>query len=409
MARNVIPLAPAGARDDDERKRQLFAWADGVLRDLGLVDRIARANDLNDLRKIVFKADDAVLAIREALHPTNGRKAGCFEGLREKGLKLVLKNRFDEMKKDRAEQLPHGGGESAGIDWTDELILDKDGGVRPLLANLILFLRHHQDWAGVLGFDEFAARVVVRQRPPWGEEWPDEPWTDHHESETRIWFQREGISATLGDVGRAVQNAARYKSFHPVRDYLDSLVWDGEHRIDTWLITYFHADDTPYVRTIGPRYLISAVARVRKPGCKVDHSPVFEGPQGKQKSEALRALAVRSNWFADRLSNVGTKDALIETAGVWFIELSEMTAVLNASAGAKKSYLTQRDDRYRPPHGKHPIRRPCRILQSARRRSLSDGRHWRAPALADRLSWPDRSCRNRARPRSIVGRGRRSL
>jgi hypothetical protein len=84
MARNVIPLPTTGARDDDERKRQLFNWADGVLRDLGLVDRIARANDLNDLRKIVFNPDAAVLQIREALHPANGKKADCLKASAKK-------------------------------------------------------------------------------------------------------------------------------------------------------------------------------------------------------------------------------------------------------------------------------------------------------------------------------------
>ena len=58
-------------------------------------------------------------------------------------------------------------------------------------------------------------------------------------------------------------------------------------------IVYFHAEDSPYIRAIGPRYLISAVARIYRPGCKVDHMLVLEGPQGKQKSEALRTLAVK--------------------------------------------------------------------------------------------------------------------
>ena len=77
--------------------------------------------------------------------------------------------------------------------------------------------------------------------------------------------------------------------------------------------TYFHAEDSPYIRAIGPRYLISAVARIYRPGCKVDHMLVLEGPQGKQKSEALRTLAVNDAWFTDRLSHVASKDAAQET------------------------------------------------------------------------------------------------
>ena len=70
------------------------------------------------------------------------------------------------------------------------------------------------------------------------------------------------ISPSAGDVGRAVQAAARHNPFHPVRDYFDSLVWDGVPRLDAWLVTYFHAEDSEYIRAIGPRYLISSVARI---------------------------------------------------------------------------------------------------------------------------------------------------
>ena len=193
------------------------------------------------------------------------------------------------------------------------------------------------------------------KRPPWGDEPPDSPWTDHHESLRRVWFQSEGINPAAGDVGRAVQAAARHNSFHPVRDYFDALVWDGVPRLDTWLIDYFHAEDSPYIRAIGPRYLISSVARIYQPGCKVDHMLVLEGPQGKQKSEALRTLAVNDAWFTDRLSHVASKDAAQETAGVLIIEIAEMDALTRATPSAMKSFMTRRSDRFRPPYGKHPI------------------------------------------------------
>ena len=110
------------------------------------------------------------------------------------------------------------------------------------------------------------------------------------------------------------------------------------------------------MRAIGPRYLISAVARIYKPGCQVDHMLVLEGPQGKQKSTALRTLAVRDAWFTDRLSHVASKDAVLEMAGVIIVETAEMDTLFRASSSATKSFLTRRDDRFRPPYGKHPIR-----------------------------------------------------
>ena len=171
---------------------------------------------LDDLRRITFDDADASeidLAIRDALHPASGRRHAHFAGMNEGMLKRLLKTRFRELKKQREAELRRGqtagGSQSSTYNWTDDLKLDKNSAVRPLLHNLILFLRHHPQWQGVLGFDEFTAQVVIRQRPPWGEEAPDAPWTDHHETLTRRWFQKEDINATLGDVGRAVQAAAR--------------------------------------------------------------------------------------------------------------------------------------------------------------------------------------------------------
>jgi hypothetical protein len=313
----LIPFKPDAKTHADaetELKKRLFAWADGVLQQLGLAAKVAQAVHLNDLRKIILDTDDIIveLAIRSALHPASGEREKHFNGLRAGALKRLLKARFTEIKKNREAELLRGSGQQSSQQstaWTDDIKFDDKGNVRPILANLILFLREHQDWKGVLAFDQFNTRVVIKKHPYWSEEEIDTLWTDHFESLVRVWFQNEDIAAGQGDIGRAVQAAARHNPTHPVRDYLDSLTWDGRARIDTWLVDYLHADDSPYIRAIGPRYLISAVARIYKPGCKVDHMIVLEGPQGKQKSEALRALAVRDAWFTDRLSHVLSKDA----------------------------------------------------------------------------------------------------
>ena len=283
------PNADAHARADTQRNQRLFDWAEAVLKRLGLDKAVAAARSIEELRRITLDVDSAeiALAIRDALHPASGHRQEHFRGLREGGLKVILKNRFTELKKTREGALKRG---KPPDDWTDRLILNKNGEIVANLANLILILCEAPKWRGVLGYNEFAARVVIRKRPSWGTEPPDSPWTDHHDSLVRVWFQTEGINPAAGDVGRAVQAAARHNPFHPVRTYFEALVWDGVPRLDTWLVAYFHAEDSLYLRAIGPRYLISAVARIYRPGCKVDHTLVLEGPQGKQKSEALRTL-----------------------------------------------------------------------------------------------------------------------
>ena len=296
------PNADAHARAETERNQQLFDWAERVLKALGLDKAISAARSIEELRRITLDVDSAeiALAIRDALHPASGQRQEHFRGLKEGGLKAILRNRFAEWKKDREATLRRG----KPSDWTDGLILDKNGKVVANLANLTLILREAPRWKGVLGYDEFAARVVVRKRLPWGNEPLDSPWTDHHDSLARIWFQSENINPSAGDLGRAVQAAARHNAFHPVRDYFGSLVWDGVPRLDTWLDRLFSRRDLAYIRAIGPRYLISAVRVSIAPGCQVDHMLVLEGPQGKRKSEALRTLAVNDGWFTDRLSHL---------------------------------------------------------------------------------------------------------
>jgi predicted P-loop ATPase len=352
----VTPSADEHAQAETERDQRLFAWADGVLKALGLDKAVAAAKSVEELRRITFDltSTKVITAIRNALRPASGRRQEHFSGLKEGGLRIILKNRFAELKKAREVELRRKRQPEA--DWTLNLILDKDDSIVANLANLILILQHAPKWRGVLGYDEFSARAVIKKNPPWGAEVMGASWTDHHDSLTRVWFQQEKINPTIGDLGRAVQAAARHNPFHPVREYLDSLVWDGVPR--PWLVDYFHVEDSDYVRAIGPRYLISAVARVYRPGCQVDHMLVLEGPQGKQKSEALRRLAVNDAWFTDRLSHVASKDAMLELAGIWLAEIAEMDAFAKAAASTQKRFLTSRYDRFRPPYGKHLINLP---------------------------------------------------
>jgi predicted P-loop ATPase len=245
------------------------------------------------------------------------------------------------------------------------LIYDVDGNVAPVLANLTLMLTEMPEWKGVFAHDEFNARVIITKRAPWGRERSNTFLTDRHESQVRIWFQKQHINPAIGDVGRAIQAAAHHNPVHPVRDYFERLQWDGVARLDNWLHTYFHAEDTEYVRAVASRYLISAVARVYQPGCKVDHVLVLEGPQGKQKSVALRTLAIRDEWFTDRLSHLSSKDTIIEIAGNLLIELAEMDALMRAASSTAKSFLTRTHDKFRPPYGKHLISHPRQCVFAA--------------------------------------------
>ena len=239
--------------------------------------------------------------------------------------------------------------------WTDGLTLNKHGIPLGNVRNLLYAFRNAPEWKKVIAYDEFFARVITTRSPPWGYR-TVERWTDDDDTRACEWFEEQGIPATVGVVGRAVQTFARENPVHPVRDYLNALKWDGTPRLDTWLTRYLGVEDGPYVQAVGSRFLISATARVFRPGCQADYMLILEGPQGILKSSALKALA--GPWFADSISKLGSKDAAMEVAGVWLVEMSELDAMLRAVLSATKSFVTRRHDRFRPPYGKHVVDRP---------------------------------------------------
>ena len=197
---------------------------------------------------------------------------------------------------------------------------------------------------------------------PWGKAKIGEWLNDHHETMARAHLQTQGLSPTIGDVGKGIQAAAKHNIIHPVREYFESLRWDDVPRTHTWLIDYFHAEDSTkdkaYIRAIGKRWLIAMVARIYRPGCLVDTFPILEGPQGIFKSSALRLLAIKDEWYTDQLTKITDRDTAYEIAGVLIVEIAEMDAIRRVSEGATKSFISKRNDRFRPPWGKHPVNFP---------------------------------------------------
>ena len=249
----------------------------------------------------------------------------------------------------------------AGSAWKKDLLRSKppmnttEGRILPVLANAIAAFRHAPEWGGVLAFNEFGFGTVVLKPAPWGVV-PKGEWTDHEDRLAAEWLQRQGILVSVDVAGQAVQTAARDHPFHPVKAYLQGLHWDGVERLDRWLSTYLGADDTDYSRAVGSRWLISAVARIFQPGAKADCCLILEGPQGIRKSTALRTIA--GEYFTDELADLGSKDAAMQTRGVWIIELSELDNLSHAEVARIKAFMSRTTDRFRPPYGMRLVESP---------------------------------------------------
>lgn len=246
---------------------------------------------------------------------------------------------------------------SAEGGWKSTLIKsDKSGAPRALLANCCMALRHAPEWQGVLAYDEFALRVAIRRRPtPWGAG-TAAPWTDSQDRLTAEWLQVHGIHVGVEVAAQAVQTVAEEHSFHPVREWLKILRWDGNERLSTWLRDYLGVEDSDYSRAVARRWPLAAVARIFSPGIKADCCLILEGAQGIGKSRALKILG--GKWFTDDIADLGSKDAAMQLQGVWVVELAELDSMSRADVGRVKAVMSRPTDRFRPPYGKRLIESP---------------------------------------------------
>lgn len=264
--------------------------------------------------------------------------------------------------------------------WKDALYRGGRGGVIPSLANLETILLNSPQWADVLFFDTFSQRIMKRKPPPWDASEPGE-WTDTDDVRAAIWLERAFFAQwSLENVRRAVAVAAEKSPIHPVREYLESVEWDGKPRLTMWLITYMGAEDTPYHRLIGRAWMIAAVARVYQPGCQVDTVLILEGAQGIGKSTALNILG--SPWYDDTAVDLSSKDIYLAMRGRWIIELGELDSLNRAEVSRAKQFFTVRQDSYRPPYGRSVITVPRQCVfagtvnQFAYLRDDENRRYW---------------------------------
>jgi putative DNA primase/helicase len=244
-------------------------------------------------------------------------------------------------------------------DWRAELA-PSGAGYLGDERNVLIALRGAPELAGLLRFNEFALNAEFTRAPPWREAAAGTVWTEGDDTQGAAWLQAQGLKVRgPAMVADCVAVAARDNLYHPVREYLASLTWDGEPRLQIWLAEYLNATGDPrYLAAIGARFLISAAARIMRPGCQADHVLVLEAPQGAGKTSAARTLAVKPEWFAGELPDIHSKDARLQLVGRWLIEIAELKAMRTAELEVQKNFITQTHDTFRPPYGRRTAQFP---------------------------------------------------
>ena len=159
-------------------------------------------------------------------------------------------------------------------------------------------------------------------------------------------------------IQKAISIVADCNRYHPIRDYLNSLEWDGTERIRYALPRFLGAEESEYTYEALKLFMLGAISRVFKPGCKFEVMLCLVGGQGAGKSTFFRLLAVRDEWFSDDLKKLDDDNVYRKIQGHWIIEMSEMIATANAKSIEEiKSFLSRAKETYKVPYETHPADR----------------------------------------------------
>jgi predicted P-loop ATPase len=241
--------------------------------------------------------------------------------------------------------------------WWDLCLKNAKGKLIANHGNAMIALRNEHALRDVFAYDEMLRANVVTHEI--GRLQTCNRWvTEKDVADLLEWLQQNGFPGMGMEMARGAMMArAQENTFHPVRQYLKSLVHDGTPRLGTWLTTCMGAELGNYAEHIGRMFITSMVARIAAPGCQVDHMMVLEGPQGILKSSACRVLGGR--WFSDNLPDITVgKDASAHLKDKWVVEVAELHALNRAEATLLKSFISRREERYRPAFGRGEVLEP---------------------------------------------------
>lgn len=235
---------------------------------------------------------------------------------------------------------------------------DKDGNEKSRkliqsVKNFEIALDNDGRFKGKIKFDEFSQQTYLMGNTPWETSRNNyRAWSSFDDSALFAILQSDYGLNSRNDYFDALKNVAMRNRFHPVRDLLNSLKWDGREHIRGLLPDYLGAEDTEYTYQVWRLWMLGAVARIFHPGCKFDYTVIFQGRQGLGKSTFLQLMALNDGWFNDSLDSLDSDKAAQSLMGSWIIELAELKSLARTAGGVDsvKRFLTATQDKYRVPY-----------------------------------------------------------
>lgn len=278
-------------------------------------------------------------------------KAMCDFAMQQDEVKLAAANeRLAEAESDFTD--------SEDDEWKKKLSRNKAGLLENSLHNIRLIMENDAYMKNIR-FNELADGMEICGEVPWKRPAGVRFWRDADDAQLICYVDASYGTFSQRNYDIAVTKAADDRSYHPIKDYFETLpAWDEIPRVDTVLIDYLGAEDNEYVRAVTRKALCAAYMRIYHPGIKFDYITVLNGDQGIGKSTLINKLGMK--WFSDSLalSDMNDKTAAEKLQGYWILEIGEMAGMKKADLEKVKAFVSRRDDKYRASFGRRVTSHP---------------------------------------------------
>lgn len=238
----------------------------------------------------------------------------------------------------------------ANSDWRSGLIRNKsDNAVKNNMINLELIFLNDPNYSGKVEFNELTQMRTLDRKE----------WKDVTENRIKLYLEKKyGLTSSIDSINQVCSIIADDNSYHPIKEYLNSVQWDGIHRIKSVFTDFLGATDNLYTQSVAVVTFVGCVARIMQAGVKFDTCTVLTGGQGVGKSKFIAKIAVKPEWFTDGVTSFDGKDFYESIQGKWIVELGEGTAFQKSIKERSKQAITSQQDFYRKPYGRNPEQRP---------------------------------------------------
>lgn len=258
---------------------------------------------------------------------------------------LLAKEHVSNAKDDFAEEL-----EGYDLNWVKELSINTKGTYDSTATNITTILKNDALLQNTFKLNVFNNKRYIANGVPWRKVEGLSLFRDVDYAGIRSYMETVYDVVSISKIDDALALEFETNAFHPIREYLSKLQWDGVPRVETLLIDYFSAPDNIYTRASIKKSLVGAVSRVFNPGVKFDLVLTLVGAQGTGKSTFIKKLG--QQWFSDTFTTVQGKEAYEQVQGAWIIEIAELSGLRKAEVETIKQYISKSEDTFRPAYAR---------------------------------------------------------